>query len=75
MSGFPFSKESNSNYAPVAATQLDNAASAIDQPIGLMLDATDVTIVSGTGANNSSALDSSIRGAGFRVRISITYHV
>lgn len=75
MEGLPFSKENNSDYLPVATAMLDNASSALDQPVGFMDSASSVLILAGTGANNATALTDTVRAGSFRVRLSVTYRV
>jgi len=76
MGGFPFTSANVTDYRIIGAAMIDNAATAIDQPVGQMTgNATTVLIISGTGANNATALTDTARGGSFRVFVSITYRV
>ncbi len=76
MGNLPFASANISNYVPIGIALLDNAASAVDQPIcQIPVNSSFAYIVAGTGANNASSLTDTVRAAGFRVNISITYRV
>jgi len=76
MGGLPFTVGNVSNMNPICAAYIDNASSAIDQPYGTAgANTTSVTIISGTGANNATALTDAVRGGSFRLGVSITYRV
>jgi hypothetical protein len=76
MSNLPFSSANINDYIITCATLIDNASSAIDQPVGsLSPNSNSVSIVAGTGANNANGLTEAVRGASFRVRIAISYQI
>lgn len=76
MSGLPFAANSLTNYIAPCAALIDNASSALDQPIGnIAYGATSVDIIAGTGANNATALTNSALAANFRLRVSVVYQV
>ncbi len=72
--GLPFTSSATANVVTVGSAGLDNAAASLDQPVGRVgTNTTQVQIIAGTGANNWTSLDNSVRGTSFRVYVAGHY--